>query len=142
VLTCGNLKAQQIVPSDKSIRYNIAVIEQKASELVFSLPVAKRTLEELNEALEHSTHAQNLLFLLSEDNSAGGLPYDRDMAQQRHRYGTALLRKGADQVLQQEKHEGDHKAKIEAAREVRTAEKAAAEAKEVGLEWMLTLLEI
>lgn len=128
-----NLQAQQIVPSDKSIRYNIAVIEQKASELVFSLPVAKRTIEEVHEALDHANQAQNLLFLLSQDNASGGLPYDRDMAEQRHRYGTALLRKGQEQLSQQEKYEGEHKAKIDAAREFRMAEKAAAEAKEVRL---------
>lgn len=123
-------QAQNIAPSDKSIRYNIAVIEQKASELVFSLPVSKRTLEELKEALEYASHAQSLLSLLSQDNSPVGLPYDRDMAQQRHQYGTALLRKGSDQVTQQEKYEAEHEAQLHAAREIRMAEKAAAEARE------------
>ncbi|PVG02568.1 TPR-like protein [Serendipita vermifera] len=123
-------QAQQIVPADKAIRYNIAVIEQRAAELVFSLPVAKRTLEELQQALEHATHAQHFLFALSEDKSSGSLPYDRVMAEQRHMYGTALLRKGTDQVAQQEKYEGEQRAKLEATRETRMAERAAAQAKE------------
>ncbi|CAG8684068.1 10020_t:CDS:2, partial [Acaulospora colombiana] len=123
-------QAQQIVPADKAIRYNIAVIEQRAAELVFSLPVAKRTLEELQQALEHATHAQHFLFALSEDKHSGSLPYDRVMAEQRHMYGTALLRKGADQVAQQEKYEGEQKAKLEATRETRMAERAAAQARE------------
>lgn len=53
------------------------------------------------------------------------------MASQRHMYGTVLLRKGADQVAQQEKYETDYKARLDAARDVRTAERAAVAAKEV-----------
>lgn len=118
---------------DKSIRYNIAVIEQKGAELLFSMNVSKRTLEDLQQALEYASHAQGLLAILSEDSATGALPYDKEMARQRHRYGVGLLRKGADQVAQQEKHESEQKAKIDAARGVRMAEKAAAEAKEVCL---------
>ncbi|KIM30492.1 hypothetical protein M408DRAFT_15487 [Serendipita vermifera MAFF 305830] len=123
-------QAQKIVPGDKSIRYNIAVIGQRAAELVFSLNTAKRTLEELQQAQEYATNAQRFLSALSEDKSEGGLPYDKEMASQRHMYGTVLLRKGADQVAQQEKYEMEYKAKLDAARDVRTAERAAIAAKE------------
>jgi RNA polymerase-associated protein CTR9 len=116
---------------DKSIRYNIAVIQQKAAEMLFSLAVPKRTLEELQQALEYASQAQSLLWILSEDTTSSVLPYDKEMAQQRRQYGVILLRKGADHLSQQEQYESEHKAKIDAAREVRMAEKAAVEAKEV-----------
>lgn len=122
--------AQMLSPGDKSIKYNIAVIEQRAAEMVFSLPVSKRTLEELQEALDLATNAQRFLFELSEDTSKGGLPYDKDMASQRHRYLGSLLRKGTEQISQQQEYEKEHHAKLEAARAFRMAEKAAAEAKE------------
>jgi len=119
------------MPGDKAIRYNIAVIGQRAAELVFSLGASKRTLEELYQAQEYASNAQRFLAALSEDKTEGGLPYDREMALQRHMYGTVLLRKGADQVAQQEKYEAEHKSKLDAARDVRMAERAAAAAKEV-----------
>jgi hypothetical protein len=53
------------------------------------------------------------------------------MAEQRHMYGAALLRKGTDQVTQQEKHEAEERAKLDATRETRMAERAAAQAREV-----------
>jgi RNA polymerase-associated protein CTR9 len=93
--------------------------------------VSKRTLEELHLAQEYASNAQRFLAALSEDKAEGGLPYDREMALQRHMYGTVLLRKGADQVAQQEKYETEHKAKLDAARDVRMADRAAAAAKEV-----------
>ncbi|KAG8810481.1 hypothetical protein FRC17_002920 [Serendipita sp. 399] len=123
--------AQASSPWDKSIRYNIVVIEQRAAEMVFNLGVSKRTMAELREAVDLASHAQRLLYDLSEDNSAGGLPYDRDMAAQRHRYLTTLQRKGAEQVSQQEAHEKEHDAQLQAAREHRMAEKSAAEAREL-----------
>ncbi|KAG8841217.1 hypothetical protein FRB91_005238 [Serendipita sp. 411] len=122
--------AQANSPWDKSIRYNIVVIEQRAAEMVFNLGVSKRTMSELREAVALASHAQRLLYDLSQDTSTGGLPYDRDMAAQRHRYLTTLQRKGAEQVSQQEAYEKEHDAQLQAAREHRMAEKLAAEARE------------
>jgi RNA polymerase-associated protein CTR9 len=126
-------QAQKIVPGDKAIRYNIAVISQRGAELVFSLNASKRSLEDLCQAQEYASNAQRFLAALAEDKAEGGLPYDKEMASQRHMYGTVLLRKGADQVAQQEKYETEHKAKLDAARDVRMADRAAQAAKEVGV---------
>jgi RNA polymerase-associated protein CTR9 len=38
--------------------YNIAMIEQKAAEMLFSLPPDKRSLVDLESAVKHAGHAQ------------------------------------------------------------------------------------
>ncbi|THH01100.1 hypothetical protein EW026_g1546 [Hermanssonia centrifuga] len=48
-------------PGDKAIMYNIAMIEQKAAEMLLSISPAKRTLKDLQRAIEQAAHAQNLL---------------------------------------------------------------------------------
>jgi len=45
-------------PSDKAILYNIAMIEQKAAELLFSLPPERRKLADLRLGISHAAHAQ------------------------------------------------------------------------------------
>ncbi|CCO30611.1 RNA polymerase-associated protein CTR9 homolog AltName: Full=SH2 domain-binding protein 1 [Rhizoctonia solani AG-1 IB] len=51
-------RASHLAPTDKSIVYNIAMIEQKAAEMMFALPADKRTLLDLESAVQHAEHAQ------------------------------------------------------------------------------------
>ena len=51
-------KALHIHPNDKAITYNIAMIQQKSAELLFSISVSKRTLKDLEEVVAQATHAQ------------------------------------------------------------------------------------
>jgi RNA polymerase-associated protein CTR9 len=44
-------------PSDRAILYNIAMIQQKAAEMLFALEPAKRTLDELQVALKQAQQA-------------------------------------------------------------------------------------
>ncbi len=44
-------------PADQTILYNIAMIEQKAAELLFGLSPAERTLTELNQAIGLAEHS-------------------------------------------------------------------------------------
>jgi len=46
-----------IQPSDRAILYNIAMIQQKSAELLFSLEPSKRTSEELKVAIDHAQQA-------------------------------------------------------------------------------------
>ena len=55
--TCGP-KALHLHPFDKAITYNIAMIQQKAAELLISVPPAKRSLKDLQRAIEQAAHAQ------------------------------------------------------------------------------------
>ena len=50
-------KAMHIQPTDRAILYNIAMIQQKAAEMLLNLDSPKRTLEELQEALGQAEEA-------------------------------------------------------------------------------------
>ena len=51
-------QAFRIHPNDKAVLYNIAMIQQKSAELLFSVHVAKRTLKDLQKVIDSATHAQ------------------------------------------------------------------------------------
>ncbi|WVQ78211.1 hypothetical protein IAT38_000294 [Cryptococcus sp. DSM 104549] len=114
-------KAMHIQPSDRAILYNIAMIQQKAAEMLFSLEPSKRTLEELQVALKQAQQAANTFRALADDKS-GALPYDPDLADQRARYGDGLLRKAPAELARQEAYEGEFQARVEEARRMRAAE--------------------
>ncbi|KAL1407408.1 protein required for normal CLN1 and CLN2 G1 cyclin expression [Vanrija albida] len=114
-------KALHILPSDRAILYNIAMIQQKAAEIMVSLDPAKRTLSELQLALKNAQDAVGLFRSLADDKSRP-LAYDPDMADQRARYGESLLRKAPEQVEKQEAFEGETAARVEEARRVRAEE--------------------
>lgn len=50
-------QAMHLQPSDRAILYNIAMIQQKAAEMLFAQDPAKRTLEELQLGLQQAQHA-------------------------------------------------------------------------------------
>jgi RNA polymerase-associated protein CTR9 len=51
-------QALHLQPSDKAILYNIAMVQQKAAELLFGLNPSKRTLKDLEWAILQAGHAQ------------------------------------------------------------------------------------
>jgi hypothetical protein len=53
-----HIQALHLQPHDKAILYNIAMIEQKAAEMLFSVAPAKRTLADLEKAINQAGHAQ------------------------------------------------------------------------------------
>lgn len=50
--------AQRIHPSEKANVYNIAMIMQKAAEMLFAIPPAKRSLADLEKAVQQAVEAQ------------------------------------------------------------------------------------
>jgi RNA polymerase-associated protein CTR9 len=58
-------KAFHLQPSDKAILYNIAMVQQKAAELLFGLSPSKRTLKDLEWAILQAGHAQRLFASLA-----------------------------------------------------------------------------
>lgn len=52
------LQALHIHPNDKATLYNIAMIQQKSAELLFSVKVSKRTLKDLQKVIDSAGHAQ------------------------------------------------------------------------------------
>ncbi|KAH9053217.1 RNA polymerase II-associated protein [Lactarius vividus] len=115
-------KALHIQPVDKAIVYNIAMIQQKSAELLFSLPPTKRTLAELQRGIAHATHAQKMFGSLASD-PASAVPYDRDLAEERKKYADSMLRRAEEHLSAQRQHEGEQAARMEGARQRRAAER-------------------
>ncbi|KAF5374557.1 hypothetical protein D9757_010165 [Collybiopsis confluens] len=122
-------KALHIQPNDKAIVYNIAMIQQKSAEMLFSLPPAKRTLKDLERVIEMAQHALKLFGALASDKSQQ-VPYSRDIADQRRKYGENMLRKKDEHLSAQTQHEGETQARLDAARQMRQEEKQRVEALE------------
>ena len=51
-------QALHLQPSDKAIVYNIAMIEQKAAEMLFAVNPSKRSLVDMQRAIDQAGHAQ------------------------------------------------------------------------------------
>ncbi|KAI0065995.1 TPR-like protein [Artomyces pyxidatus] len=122
-------KALHIQPQDKAILYNIAMIQQKAAEMLFALNPAKRTLKDLQRAIEHAGHAQKLFASLAADSSQP-LPYNRDIADQRRKYGDSMLRRAEEHKVNQKEYEEEQHARQEGARLKRLEEKQRQQAME------------
>ncbi|KAJ3844010.1 RNA polymerase II-associated protein [Lentinula raphanica] len=121
--------ALHIQPNDKAILYNIAMIQQKSAEMLFQLPPAKRTLKDLQRVIDMAQHAHKLFGALASDKSQQ-VPYSRDIADQRRKYGENMLRKKDDHIFAQMKHEGETQARLDAARQIRMEERQRQEALE------------
>ncbi|OJA11248.1 hypothetical protein AZE42_09541 [Rhizopogon vesiculosus] len=122
-------KALHLQPSDKAILYNIAMVQQKAAELLFGLSPSKRTLKDLEWAILQAGHAQRLFASLAADPSSV-VPYSRDIADQRRKYGESMLRRGDEHLATQKEFEVEARAKLDAARQRRQSEKERQEALE------------
>ncbi|KAL1945926.1 hypothetical protein VTO73DRAFT_1928 [Trametes versicolor] len=122
-------KALHLHPWDKATLYNIAMIQQKAAELLMSVPASKRSLKDMQKAIEQATHGQKLFASLAADKSPQ-VPYSRDIADQRRKYGESMLRRCEEHLATQRQWEADAQAKIEAARQRRQAEKERLDAAE------------
>ncbi|KAH9991808.1 RNA polymerase II-associated protein [Russula vinacea] len=122
-------KALHIQPADKAVIYNIAMIQQKSAELLFSLPPAKRTLADLERGIARATHAQKMFGSLAAD-PASAVPYDRDLAEERKKYADSMLRRSEEHMSAQRQYEAEQAARLEGARQKRAAERERIEALE------------
>jgi len=102
--------------------YNVAMIEQKAAEMLFAIPPAKRSFKDLQRAVDQGAHSQKLFASLAQDKS-GNVPYDRDIADQRRKYGESMLRKGDDHLATQQRYESEQEARLAGARLKRQEDK-------------------
>jgi hypothetical protein len=124
------VQALHIQPADKAVIYNIAMIQQKSAELLFSLPPAKRTLAELERGIARAVHAQKMFGSLAAD-PANAVPYDRDLAEERKKYADSMLRRSEEHMSAQRQYEAEQTARLEGARQKRAAERERVEALEV-----------
>ena len=61
LLTDDHGQALHIAPHDKAVLYNIAMMMQKAAEMMFNIPLAKRQIEDLESAIEQGAKAQRFV---------------------------------------------------------------------------------
>jgi RNA polymerase-associated protein CTR9 len=61
------------------------------------------------------------------------VPYDRDIADNRRKYGDTMLRKAEEHLANQRQYEADNQARLETARRKRQEERERQEALEVSL---------
>jgi len=54
-------QALHIAPHDKAVLYNIAMMMQKTAEMMFSIPLAKRQIVDLENAIEQGAKAQRFV---------------------------------------------------------------------------------
>ncbi|KAF9227093.1 TPR-like protein [Gyrodon lividus] len=121
--------ALHVQPSDKAIMYNIAMIQQKAAELLFGLSPAKRTLKDLLWAISQANHAQRIFASLAADTSPF-LPYNIELADQRRKYGESMLRRADEHLATQKEFEAEAQGRLDAARQKRQEERQRQEALE------------
>lgn len=122
-------QALHIRPGDKATLYNIATIEQKSAQMLFAIPPNKRTMVDLRQAIAQAEHAQTLFASLAADTS-DHVPYSKDIADQRRKFGDTLLRRKDEQLENQRSHEEESQAKRNAARQKRLEERERVEALE------------
>jgi len=130
--------------------------------MLFALPADKRTLKTLQRVIEQAQHAQksdififSLLFSspltlshlirifasLAADQSPT-LPYSRDIADQRRKYGDNMLRKGEEHLSKQRDYEAEAKARLDAARQMRQQERDRIAALEVSFHTLSAINEL
>ena len=126
---------------DKAIVYNIAMIQQKSAELLFSLQPGKRTLADLERGIARAVHAQKMFGSLATD-PASAVPYDRDLAEERKKYADSMLRRAEEHLSAQRQHEAEQAARVEGARQRRAAERERVEALEVRFFFFFLLLAV
>lgn len=121
--------AYHVQPNDKAILYNIAMVQQKSAEMLFAISPAKRSLRALQRVIDQAAHAQRLFASLASDKSTM-VPYSKELADQRRKYGDNMLRKGDEHLEAQRQFEAETQARVDAARQKRQAEKERQEAQE------------
>lgn len=106
------------------------MIQQKAAEMLFSIAPTKRTLKDLQGAIQQAGHAQKLFATLAADTSPV-VPYNKEIADQRKKYGDSMLRRQEEHLAQQREYEEGMRAKLDTARQKRQEEKERQEVLEV-----------
>ena len=64
MVSFGITQALHLCPWDKAVLYNIAMIQQKAAELLVTVPPQKRSIKDLQRAIEQATHGQKSVLLV------------------------------------------------------------------------------
>ncbi|CAO3613497.1 unnamed protein product [Cunninghamella blakesleeana] len=105
-------QAQELQPKDKSITYNIALVEQQYAQLISDQPIEIRTSEMMRKAIQDLDHSQELFKMLINVPENEHVYYDRKMAEQRERYGETLRTQMDRKMLEQVQYEEQRESKL------------------------------
>ncbi|CAO3590033.1 unnamed protein product [Absidia cylindrospora] len=105
-------RAGELQPDDKSITYNIALVQQQYAQLVSDLPLVTRSAESMRMAIEGLDNSQTLFRMLINVPEEEHVHYDRKMAEQRERYGETLRTQMDRKMLEQLQHEQQRESKL------------------------------
>ncbi|KAI8977189.1 hypothetical protein BDF20DRAFT_873493 [Mycotypha africana] len=110
-------KALLITPSDKTISYNLALVQQSYAQQVAELSQEERNSELLQQAKNCINSSQEIFqhLLQSEDQ----VIYDRKIVEQRQRYGVTLSSQVDRKIEEQRKIDKEKNDKLEAVRRKR-----------------------
>ncbi|SGY78722.1 BQ5605_C008g04925 [Microbotryum silenes-dioicae] len=114
--------ALSLQPRDLSIKYNIALMQQKGVQVLFDLTPQRRTLEQLRLAIQDANESQ-ALFLELQNDPTDPAPYQKDFPRQRFNYGKGLLTRAPLIQEAQETYEATEQAAVDRARQAREEER-------------------
>ncbi|CAO3644067.1 unnamed protein product [Cunninghamella echinulata] len=105
-------KAKEIQPNDKSITYNVALVEQQYAQLISDQPIETRSSDMMRKAIQDLDHSQELFKMLINVPESEHVYYDRKMAEQRERYGETLRTQMDRKMLEQVQYEEQRESKL------------------------------
>ncbi|GAA5918530.1 hypothetical protein JCM1841_003285 [Sporobolomyces salmonicolor] len=115
-------QATDLYPKDLSALFNMAVLKQKAIEILINKPAEARTSADLRAAYEH-LEASNALFDMLANDPTPHPPYPKEVPRHRRSYGNSLINRFQAVLDQQLAYEATEAGKINAARQRREEEK-------------------
>ncbi|GAA5864342.1 hypothetical protein JCM1840_006751 [Sporobolomyces johnsonii] len=115
-------QATDLYPKDLSAIFNMAVLKQKAIEILINKPAEGRTSADLRAAYAH-LEASNALFDTLANDPTPHPPYPKEVPRHRRSYGNSLINRFQAVLDQQLAYEATEAGKINAARQRREEEK-------------------
>jgi len=115
--------SQQALDADEPqivLQFNVAFVQYQIAQLIFTLPVQQRTLEELERAANGLDDAIEAFRIIAKEPNP---PYPRQDIEQRANMGANTMKKQLERALSEQKeYEERNRERLEKAREAREAE--------------------
>ncbi|ORX50505.1 TPR-like protein [Hesseltinella vesiculosa] len=104
--------ARDLQPNDKSIQYNIALVQQQYAQLVSDMPLETRSSSMMQDAIKGLDKSQELFDALIKVPETEHVYYDRKMAEQRRRFGDTLRTQMDRKILEQVQYEEQRESRM------------------------------
>jgi RNA polymerase-associated protein CTR9 len=97
------------------------MIQQKSTELLFSLLLANHTFTDLERGIAQVLHVQKMFGLLAGD-LANMVPYDCDLVEECKKYADSMLHHAEEHLSMQWQYKAEQARQLEGAQQKRVAE--------------------